>query len=64
LSCLLCICSTRVEVIAAALTEPEALGLPFASCTLDRLQAYMSEHKGIGIKRTRIDEILIAEGPR
>ena len=54
----------RAEVIAAALTKPDALGLPFASWTLDRLQAYLSEHKGIGIKRTRIDEILIAEGLR
>jgi transposase len=54
----------RAEVIAAALTKPADLGLPFASWTLDRLQAYLSEHKGIGIKRTRIDEILIAEGLR
>jgi transposase len=54
----------RAEVIATALTKPEALGLPFASWTLDRLQAYLSEHKGIGIKRTRIDEVLIAEGLR
>jgi transposase len=52
----------KAEVIAAALTKPEALGLPFAAWTLDRLQAYLGEHKGIGIKRTRIDEILIAEG--
>jgi transposase len=54
----------RAEVIAAALTKPESLGLPFASWTLDRLQAYLSEHKGIGIKRTRVDEILVAEGLR
>jgi transposase len=54
----------RAEVVAAALTRPEDLGLPFASWTLDRLQAYLSEHKKIGIKRTRIDEILIAEGLR
>jgi transposase len=54
----------RAEVVAAALTKPEALGLPFASWTLDRLQAYLAEHKGIGIKRTRIDEILVAEGLR
>ena len=40
----------RAEVIAAALTKPESLGLPFASWTLDRLQTYLSEHKGIGIK--------------
>ena len=38
--------------------------MPFGSWTLDRLQAYLSEHKGIGIKRTRIDEILVAEGLR
>ena len=54
----------RAEVIAAALTKPEDLGLPFASWTLDRLQAYLAEHKGVGMKRTRIDEILIAEGLR
>jgi transposase len=54
----------RAGVIAAALTKPDALGLPFASWTLDRLQAYLSEQKGIAIKRTRIDEILIAEGLR
>jgi len=54
----------RAEVIAAALTRPEDLGLPFASWTLDRLQAYLAEQKGIGIKRTRIDEVLIAEGLR
>jgi transposase len=54
----------RAEVIAAALTKPDTLGLPFASRTPDRLQAYLGEHEGIGIKRTRIDEILIAEGLR
>src|SRR4051812_24076890 len=54
----------RAEVIAAALTKPDTLGLPFASWTLDRLQAYLSEHKGVGIKRTRVDEILVAEGLR
>jgi transposase len=54
----------RAEVVAAALTKPETLELPFASWTLDRLQAYLSEQKGIGIKRTRIDEILNAEGLR
>lgn len=52
------------ELIAAALTKPAELGLPFASWTLDRLQAYLNEQKGIGIKRSRIDEILVAEGLR
>ena len=51
-------------VIAAALTSPRRLGLPFASWTLDRLAAYLLEHKGIGMRRSRIDEILLKEGLR
>jgi hypothetical protein len=31
---------------------------------LDRLQAYFHEQKGIRMKRSRIDEILLAEGLR
>src|SRR3954449_11204246 len=54
----------RAEVIATALTDPKSLGLPFACWTLDRLQAYLNEQKGIPIKRSRIDEILLAEGLR
>jgi transposase len=50
------------EVIATALTPPRELGLPFACWTLDRLQAYLSEVKGVAMKRTRIDELLLAEG--
>jgi transposase len=52
------------EVIASALTAPQALGLPFASWTLDRLEAYLNEVKGIGIKRSRIDDLLVGEGLR
>jgi transposase len=52
------------EVVAAALTNPQSLGLPFASWTLDRLEAYLNETKAIAIKRTRIDDILLAEGLR
>jgi transposase len=52
------------EVIATALTPPEQLGLPFASWTLDRLEAYLNERKAIAIKRSRIDDLLIAEGLR
>ena len=52
------------EVIAASLTDPKTLGLPFASWTMDRLQAYLNEQKGIGIKRSRIGEILLDEGLR
>jgi transposase len=51
-------------VIATSLTDPRDLGLPFASWTLDRLQAYLHEVKGIPIKRSRIDELLLAEGLR
>src|SRR3954470_24763834 len=51
-------------VIAAALTSPRQLGLPFASWTLDRLAAYLLEHKSISMRRSRIDEILLKEGLR
>jgi transposase len=51
-------------VIATALTAPRTLGLPFAAWTLDRLVAYLSEDKGIAMKRSRIDEILRQEGLR
>jgi transposase len=52
------------ELVAASLTDPQALGLPFGSWTLDRLAAYLQEEKGIAIKRSRIGEILQAEGLR
>ncbi|HEV8638564.1 MAG TPA: winged helix-turn-helix domain-containing protein [Chloroflexota bacterium] len=51
-------------VIAAALTKPQALGLPFGAWTLDRLAAYLHEQKGIAIQRSRVDELLLAEGLR
>ena len=50
--------------MATALTNPKSLGLPFASWTLDRLEAYLNETKGIAIKRTRIDDILVGDGLR
>jgi len=52
------------DVIALSLTDPRSLGLPFASWTLDRLAAYLHEVRGIPIKRTRLDELLLAEGLR
>ncbi len=52
------------EVIATALSDPQTLGQPFASWTLDRLETYLNEEKGIPIKRSRIDDLLIAEGLR
>lgn len=51
-------------VVAASLTDPDDLGLPFGSWTLDRLAAYLAEEQGIAMKRSRIGEILRAEGLR
>jgi transposase len=51
-------------VVAASLTRPDDLGLPFGCWTLDRLAAYLCEDKGIAMKRSRIGEILQAEGLR
>jgi transposase len=51
----------RSAVITAALSRPAELGLPFASWTLDRLVAHLGE-RGIGMRRSRISEVLLAEG--
>jgi transposase len=51
-------------VVATALTPPQELGLPFASWTLDRLTVHLNETCGIPIKRSRIGEVLQAEGLR
>jgi transposase len=52
------------EGIAVALLKPDRLGLPFGCWTLDRLEAYLHEERGLPIKRSRINEILVAEGVR
>jgi transposase len=51
----------RSAVINTALTPPADLGLPFASWTLDRLVAYLSE-RGVAMRRSRISEIFLREG--
>ena len=51
----------RGAVIEAALGRPAELGLPFASWTLDRLVAHLGE-RGIGMRRSRVGEVLLAEG--
>ena len=51
----------RSAVITAALSRPAELGLPFASWTLDCLVAYLGE-QGIGMRRSRVGEVLLAEG--
>jgi transposase len=52
------------EVVAASLTKPDELGLPFGSWTLDRLAAYLREEKGLAIGRSRIATLLRQEGLR
>jgi transposase len=52
------------EVIATALTNPQDLALPFGCWTLDRLEAFLNEERHLPIKRSRIDDVLIAEGLR
>ena len=49
---------------ATALSNPQTLGLPFKSWTLDRLAAYLAEQRGIALKRSRRDEVLLSEGLR
>jgi transposase len=51
-------------VVATVLTDPQTLGLAFTCWTLDRLAAYLAEQQGITMKRSRIDELLIAQGLR
>jgi hypothetical protein len=50
-----------VPHIATAMTPPRELGLSFSNWTFERLATYVQEVMGIGMKRTRIFEILQAE---
>lgn len=52
------------EVIATALTDPQALGQPFGSWTFVRLARYLNEEKGLAIKHSRVHEVLQREGLR
>ena len=52
----------RSLVVATALTNPQTLGLPFGSWTLDRLQAYLSAHQHLPMSRARIAVVLRDEG--
>jgi len=51
-------------VIALSLTDPQTLGQPFGAWTLDRLVVYLRDECGIPMKRSRLSEVLIAEGLR
>lgn len=54
----------KARVLQAARTRPSELGLPYHSWTFERLAAYVREHLGIQMKKTRIFEILQDEGLR
>lgn len=54
----------KARVLAAALTPPRALGLPYSSWTFERLASYVHEQVGLQLKKTRIFEILHDEGVR
>ena len=51
-------------VVAAALTDPQALGPPSGCWAHDRLAAYRNETAGVPIRRSRIRGVLVAEGLR
>jgi transposase len=52
------------EIVATSLTDPTTLALPFGCWSIRRLQAYLNEEKGIPIGRSRLDDLLLAEGLR
>jgi transposase len=57
------------QVLATAVTDPHALGLPFGAWTLDRLTAYLHERPPeaggpLPISRSHLDRLLAGEGLR
>jgi transposase len=54
----------RSELLAAARTHPQQLGLSFGHWTLDRLMTYAHEHLAIPISRSQLGVILHDEGLR
>ncbi len=54
----------KARVLEAALTRPSDLDLGFHCWTFERLAAYVHEHLGIHMQKTRIFEILQEEGLR
>ena len=51
----------RGEVIGVARTAPKALGVQMCHWTLEQLQHYLNEHKGISIGYRQIQRVLKAE---
>lgn len=56
--------ANKARVLEAALTRPQALGLPYGSWTFERLAVYVHDQLGLRMKKTRIFEILRDEGLR
>jgi transposase len=52
------------RVVATAKTRPSDWGLPYSSWTFERLASYLHEQLGLQMKKTRIFELLQAEGLR
>src|SRR5205823_2768649 len=50
------------SIIQTALSHPRDLGEDYAMWTLDRLVEHLRRVKGIGMQRSRISEIFLAEG--
>ena len=46
------------------MVNPDDLGLPFGAWTLDRLVIYLQERQDLAMKRSRVAEVLTAEGLR
>ena len=51
----------RGEIISVARTAPKALGVAMCHWTLEQLQHYVNEHKGISIGYRQIQRVLKAE---
>jgi transposase len=54
----------RGRLVAAARTNPQQVGRPFGSWTLDRLVEYVNQEVGIPISRAQLARLLQAEGLR
>lgn len=52
----------RGEMVLAAKTHPEQLGMSFGHWTLDRLVAYVNRHLDIAISRSQLAHVLKQEG--
>jgi transposase len=52
------------RIAEVARTPPATVGLPHARWTLASLQDYLNDHHGIGIKRSRLSDVLNKSGIR